>query len=92
MVKSWSVSEPAQLRGVFAEAVAWRPTLVDVITQPLHEANAPVSEWVARFANERIRGPTQEAVMSGKIDARMKELGITLPAPGEPAGTTSVSS
>lgn len=24
--------------------------------------------------------------MSGKIDARMKELGITLPAPGEPAG------
>ena len=24
--------------------------------------------------------------MSGKIDARMKDLGITLPAPGEPAG------
>jgi enamine deaminase RidA (YjgF/YER057c/UK114 family) len=32
------------------------------------------------------RGSTQEAVMSGKIDARMKDLGITLPAPGEPAG------
>jgi acetolactate synthase-1/2/3 large subunit len=23
------------------------PTLVDVITQPLQEAHAPVSEWVA---------------------------------------------
>jgi acetolactate synthase-1/2/3 large subunit len=23
------------------------PTLVDVIAQPLHEARAPVSEWVA---------------------------------------------
>jgi acetolactate synthase-1/2/3 large subunit len=23
------------------------PTLVDVICQPLHEARAPVSEWVA---------------------------------------------
>ena len=23
------------------------PTLVDVVTQPLHEARAPVSEWVA---------------------------------------------
>jgi thiamine pyrophosphate-dependent acetolactate synthase large subunit-like protein len=31
-----------------AEAVAYGgPTLVDVITQPLHEANAPMSEWVA---------------------------------------------
>jgi acetolactate synthase-1/2/3 large subunit len=24
-----------------------KPTLVDVITQPLQEASAPVSEWVA---------------------------------------------
>jgi len=23
------------------------PTLVDVVCQPLHEARAPVSEWVA---------------------------------------------
>jgi acetolactate synthase-1/2/3 large subunit len=23
------------------------PTLVDVIAQPLHEARAPVSEWIA---------------------------------------------
>ncbi len=47
-LKSWSVSDPARLRGALAEAVAsGGPTLVDVITQPLHEANAPVSEWVA---------------------------------------------
>jgi acetolactate synthase-1/2/3 large subunit len=47
-LKSWSVSDPDRLRGVLAEAIAYGgPTLVDVITQPLHEANAPVSEWVA---------------------------------------------
>ena len=47
-LKSWSVSDPARLRGALAEAVAHDgPALVDVIVQPLHEANAPVSEWVA---------------------------------------------
>jgi acetolactate synthase-1/2/3 large subunit len=47
-LESWSVVDPARLRGVLAEAIAHDgPTLVDVITQPLHEANAPVSEWVA---------------------------------------------
>ncbi len=47
-LKSWSVTDPARLRGALAEAIAHGgPTLVDVITQPLHEANAPVSEWVA---------------------------------------------
>jgi acetolactate synthase-1/2/3 large subunit len=47
-VKSWSVSDPGRLRGALTEALAHGgPALVDVITQPLHEARAPVSEWVA---------------------------------------------
>ncbi|MFC4352614.1 thiamine pyrophosphate-binding protein [Fodinicurvata halophila] len=47
-LKSWSVKQPGDLRGALKAAFeAEGPTLVDVITQPLHEANAPVSEWVA---------------------------------------------
>ena len=47
-VKSWRVEDPRQLKSVLAEAAAHDgPTLVDVIAEPLHEANAPVSEWVA---------------------------------------------
>lgn len=47
-VKSWTVEDPAQLRSVMREAFAHDgPTLIDIISQPLHEAAAPVSEWVA---------------------------------------------
>lgn len=47
-VKSWRVEDPAQLKPVLKEALAHDgPTLVDIISQPLHEAAAPVSEWVA---------------------------------------------
>jgi acetolactate synthase-1/2/3 large subunit len=47
-LKVWRVEDPAALRGALAAAVAHGgPTLVDVVTQPLHEARAPVSEWVA---------------------------------------------
>jgi len=47
-VKSWRVEDPAELTTVLKEAVNHDgPTLVDVISQPLHEAAAPVSEWVA---------------------------------------------
>ncbi len=46
-VKSWRVEDPAQLEGVLREAVAHDgPTLVDIITQPLEEANAPVRRWM----------------------------------------------
>lgn len=46
-VKSWRVEDPAQLEGVLREAVAHDgPTLVDVICQPLEEANAPVRRWM----------------------------------------------
>lgn len=47
-MRSWTVEDPGELPRVLAEAVAHDgPTLVDVISQPLHEAAAPVSEWVA---------------------------------------------
>jgi len=47
-VKSWHVAEPAALRKTLAAALEHDgPSLVDVVTQPLHEAHAPVSEWVA---------------------------------------------
>ncbi len=47
-VKSWTVENPRALPEILREAIAHPgPTLVDVISQPLHEAAAPVSEWVA---------------------------------------------
>ena len=47
-VKSWRVEDPADLQRVLKLAVEHDgPTLVDVISQPLQDANAPVSEWIA---------------------------------------------
>lgn len=47
-LKVWRVEDPLKLRAALAAAVdQGGPTLVDVVTQPLHEARAPVSEWVA---------------------------------------------
>jgi len=47
-VKSWKVEDPSKLGAVLKEAIAFGgPTLVDVVCQPLQEARAPVSEWVA---------------------------------------------
>jgi acetolactate synthase-1/2/3 large subunit len=47
-VKSWKVEDPAKLGAALKEAIAFGgPTLVDVVCQPLQEARAPVSEWVA---------------------------------------------
>lgn len=47
-VKAWTVEDPEDLEGVLKKAVEHGgPTLVDIISQPLHEARAPVSEWVA---------------------------------------------
>ncbi len=47
-VKSWRVTEPNDLRKVLTEALAHGgPSLVDIVCQPLHEAKAPVSEWIA---------------------------------------------
>jgi len=47
-VRAWRVTDPAQLAPALEQAVAADgPSLVDVVTQPLQEAHAPVSEWVA---------------------------------------------
>jgi acetolactate synthase-1/2/3 large subunit len=47
-VKSWRVIEPKELGKVLRESLAHGgPSLVDIVCQPLHEARAPVSEWIA---------------------------------------------
>lgn len=46
-VKSWRVEDPNDLERVLREAVEHDgPTLVDIITQPLEEAHAPVRRWM----------------------------------------------
>ena len=46
-VKSWRVEDPEALDGVLAQAIAHDgPTLIDVISQPLEEAAAPVRRWM----------------------------------------------
>ncbi|MEZ5776966.1 MAG: thiamine pyrophosphate-binding protein [Paracoccaceae bacterium] len=46
-VKSWRVEDPATLEPALRAAVAHDgPTLIDVVTQPLEEANAPVRRWM----------------------------------------------
>ena len=47
-VKSWRVEEPEDLKGTLKAALeSDGPSLVDVVCQPLQDAAAPVSEWVA---------------------------------------------
>jgi acetolactate synthase I/II/III large subunit len=47
-VKAWRVEDPVQLHDTVQQALATDgPTLVDIICQPLHEAHAPVSEWIS---------------------------------------------
>jgi acetolactate synthase-1/2/3 large subunit len=47
-IKSWRVTDPSQVQPVLKQSLASaEPTLVDIVCQPLHEAKAPVSEWVA---------------------------------------------
>ncbi|MBM3222921.1 MAG: thiamine pyrophosphate-binding protein [Candidatus Tectomicrobia bacterium] len=47
-ITAWRVEDPAQLHETLQHAFATDgPTLVDIVCQPLHEAHAPVSEWVA---------------------------------------------
>lgn len=46
-VKSWRVEDPAKLEAVLKEAIAHDgPTLIDIVTQPLEEARAPVRRWM----------------------------------------------
>jgi acetolactate synthase-1/2/3 large subunit len=47
-VKSWKVEQPGDLDGALTAALKHDgPSLVDVIAQPLQDAAAPVSEWIA---------------------------------------------
>ena len=47
-VRSWRVTQPSELERVLKEAInCEKPTLIDIVCQPLHEAKAPVSEWIA---------------------------------------------
>lgn len=47
-LKAWRVEDPADLESTLSAAIAHDgPTLVDIINQPLQDAAAPVSEWVA---------------------------------------------
>jgi acetolactate synthase-1/2/3 large subunit len=47
-VRGFRVTEPSQLAPILKNALSLaEPTLVDIVCQPLHEAKAPVSEWVA---------------------------------------------
>jgi acetolactate synthase-1/2/3 large subunit len=47
-MKAWRVTNPRELKKILSQALAAaEPTLVDIVCQPLHEARAPVSEWVA---------------------------------------------
>jgi acetolactate synthase-1/2/3 large subunit len=47
-VKSWRVTEPNELTEALQEALGYGgPSLVDIVCQPLEQAQAPVSEWIA---------------------------------------------
>jgi acetolactate synthase I/II/III large subunit len=47
-LQAWRAEDPEQLEPTLRAAIeAGGPTLVDIIAQPLQEARAPVSEWVA---------------------------------------------
>ena len=47
-IESYRVTDPGELRGTLMKALeAEGPILVDIVSQPLQEARAPVSEWIA---------------------------------------------
>ena len=47
-LRAWRVTQPRELAPALQAALAaGEPTLVDIVCQPLHEARAPVSEWIA---------------------------------------------
>ena len=47
-VKSWRVTEPNELANALQVALGQGvPTLLDIVCQPLEQAQAPVSEWIA---------------------------------------------
>ena len=46
-VRSWSVDDPQKLEAILRAAIeCGEPALVDIISQPLQDAAAPVSQWM----------------------------------------------
>ena len=48
-LKTWKVEKPIDLNKTIKEALNYKkgPCLIDIISQPLQDAKAPVSEWIA---------------------------------------------
>jgi len=47
-LKSWTVKKPKELKKIILQAIKHKgPSLIDIISQPLQDAKAPVSEWIA---------------------------------------------
>ena len=47
-LKTWTVKKPKDLKKIISQAIKQKgPCLIDIISQPLQDANAPVSEWIA---------------------------------------------
>jgi acetolactate synthase-1/2/3 large subunit len=47
-LKAWTVKKPKDLKKIISQALKQKgPCLIDIISQPLQDANAPVSEWIA---------------------------------------------
>ena len=48
-IKNWTVKKPKDLKTIISKAIKFKkgPCLIDIISQPLEEAKAPVSEWIA---------------------------------------------
>ena len=47
-LKTWTVKKPQELKKIILKAVKQKgPCLIDIISQPLQDAKAPVSEWIA---------------------------------------------
>ena len=48
-LKSWKVEKPGDLKKIISQALKYKkgPCLIDIISQPLQDAKAPVSEWIA---------------------------------------------
>ena len=47
-LKAWTVKKPKDLKKIISQAIKQKgPCLIDIISQPLQDAKAPVSEWIA---------------------------------------------
>ena len=47
-LKTWTVKKPQELKKIILKAIKQKgPCLIDIISQPLQNAKAPVSEWIA---------------------------------------------